>query len=95
MFFEKCLYLVTEKLVCDGGPFEGFYTIFQGDNAGPHQDEKLYKYVVNFCKEKMAMGNSGTSYATYEGSISCSISYNIFPSQPFDFVFEGNASCKG
>ena len=24
MFFEKCLYLVTEKLVCDGGPFEGF-----------------------------------------------------------------------
>ena len=52
MFFEKCLFLVIEKLVYDGGPFEGFLQVIQGDNNGPHQDKKLYKYVVNFCKAK-------------------------------------------
>ena len=52
MLFEKCLFLVIEKLVCDGGHFEGFSTVIQGDNAVPHQDATFYKYVVNLCKEK-------------------------------------------
>ena len=52
MFFESFLFLVIEKLVCGGGIFDGFAPVIQGDNAGPHQDSKLYKYVVNFCKAK-------------------------------------------
>ena len=55
MLFEKCLFLVIEKLVCDGGHFEGFSTVIQGDNAVPHQDATFYKYVVNLCKEKQSM----------------------------------------
>ena len=38
MFFEKCLFPVIEKLVCDGGRFYGFSPVIHGDNAGPHQD---------------------------------------------------------
>ena len=69
MLFEECLFLVTEKLVCDGGTFEGFDTVIQGDNAGPHQDAKFYKYAVNLCKAKQFyVGTSGTSDATYEST---------------------------
>ena len=52
IFFEKFLFLVTNKLVCGDGTFEGFDPVIQGDHSGPHQDSKLYKYVVNFCKAK-------------------------------------------
>ena len=54
-FFKKCLFPIIEKLVCDGGHFEGFAPVIQGENAVPHQDVKLYKYVVNLCKAKKWM----------------------------------------
>ena len=38
--------------MCDAGTFEGSDPDIQGDNAGQHEDEKLYKYVVILCKEK-------------------------------------------
>ena len=66
MLFETCLYLVIEKLVCDGHPFEGFDPVIQGDNSGPHQDKCFYKYVVNFFQEKMFVGTSRNSDTTYE-----------------------------
>ena len=50
MFFENCLSPIIEKLLCDGGPFEKFAPVIQGNNAKLRQDVKLYKYVVNFCK---------------------------------------------
>ena len=56
MFSETCLFTVIEKLVCDGGLFEGFAPVIQVENAGTHQDEKLYKYVVNFYKAKNGCG---------------------------------------
>ena len=71
MFFEKCLFPVIEKFVCDGGPFEGFSTVIYGDNDGAQKDAKLYKHVVNFCKGgKKASGTSGTSDTTYECTVS-------------------------
>ena len=44
--------MVIDTLVCYGGTFKEFDPVIQGDNYGPHQDEKLYKYVVNFFKAK-------------------------------------------
>ena len=41
MFFEICIFVVIEKLVCDGGHFMGFYPVIQGDNYGPYQGVKL------------------------------------------------------
>ena len=38
MFCEKCVFPVIDKLVCDGGTFEGFAPDIQGDNFGSHQD---------------------------------------------------------
>ena len=55
MFFEKCLFPVIKKLVYDGGTFERFAPVIQGDDVGPHQDVELYKYVVNLCKSKQRL----------------------------------------
>ena len=52
MPFEKCLFTVIDKLVCDGGPFEVFDPVIQNDNVVPHQDAKLYNYVVKLCRAK-------------------------------------------
>ena len=51
--------MVIENLVCYAGPFEGFAPVINGDNAGPHQDAKLYRYVVNSCKEKYMRETQG------------------------------------
>ena len=59
MFFENCLSPIIEKLLCDGGPFEGFSTVIQGENDGPHQDENITKYVINLCREKNGCGDIG------------------------------------
>ena len=55
MFFEKCLFLVIEKLVFGGCNFLGFDPVIQGDNDGTHQDAKFYKYVEKLCKAKKWM----------------------------------------
>ena len=52
MLFENFPSKVIDKLVCGGGTLERFYPVIQDVNAGIYQDEKLYKYVVNFCKAK-------------------------------------------
>ena len=41
MFFEICLFVVIEKLVCDDGHSKRFSPVIQGDNYGPYQDVKL------------------------------------------------------
>ena len=55
MFFEKCLFPVIDKLACDDGPLHEFAPVTQGKKSVPHQDAKLHKYIVNFCKEKQWM----------------------------------------
>ena len=36
----------------EGGKFEGYLPIIQGDNAGPHEDAKFKNYVNKECEEK-------------------------------------------
>ena len=50
MFFEKSPFPVIENLVYDGGTFQDFSAVIQGDNYGPHQDANFYKYIVKLCK---------------------------------------------
>jgi hypothetical protein len=43
----------VEQLVGPGGEFEGYTPIFQGDNAGPHQDTKAcMQFVTEYCTDK-------------------------------------------
>ena len=51
-FFETTVFPSIQELVKEGGPFEGYRPVFQGDNAGPHQDKEYSNFVVNHCKEK-------------------------------------------
>jgi hypothetical protein len=36
-------------LVGPGGEYEGFIPIFQGDNAGPHEDATYKNFVEGHC----------------------------------------------
>ena len=78
MLFEKCLFTVIEKLVCDGGPFEGVAPVIRGENTCPHQDEKLYKYVVNLCKEKQSMWEPQGPHMTHMNVLDLA----VFPVMP-------------
>ena len=40
----------VKKLVGKGGDFEGYTAVFQGDNAGPHNDGEFKKYVEGYCR---------------------------------------------
>ena len=50
--FRDNIFKKVEKLVGPGGDFEGYTPIFQGDNAGPHQDKPFMKFVTEYCEEK-------------------------------------------
>mmetsp|Transcript_26210 Transcript_26210/g.32313 ORF Transcript_26210/g.32313 Transcript_26210/m.32313 type:complete len:211 (+) Transcript_26210:515-1147(+) len=50
--FEKCIFPAINELVKEGGKFEGYLPIIQGDNAGPHEDAKFKNYVNKECEEK-------------------------------------------
>ena len=41
-YFEELIFPAVKDLVKVGGQFEGYIPIFQGDNAGPHEN-KVYK----------------------------------------------------
>ena len=49
LFFEKQIFPQIAKLVGPGGRFAGYKVIFQGDNAGPHQDNTFLKFVELYC----------------------------------------------
>lgn len=51
-FFKDSVFPAIYKLVKPGGPYNGYTPVFQGDNAGPHKDDKFNKFVTNHCKEK-------------------------------------------
>eukprot|EP00979_Chaetoceros_neogracilis_P018260 scaffold10559_cov267-Chaetoceros_neogracile.AAC.18 len=40
-----------ERLVKKGGRFEGYTSVIQGDNAGPHNDVGYSRYVTDYCKK--------------------------------------------
>ena len=45
--FETTIFLDVEKLVGPGGKYEGYKVIFQGDNAGPHQEQAYFDFVAS------------------------------------------------
>jgi hypothetical protein len=50
--FMGHLFPGVEELVGTGGEFEGYVPVFQGDNAGPHLDNKFVVGVKEFCDQK-------------------------------------------
>jgi hypothetical protein len=50
--FYDTVFPRVEKLVGPGGKYEGYTPVFQGDNAGPHQDAKYVKGVTDYCNQK-------------------------------------------
>jgi hypothetical protein len=50
--FKNVIFPMVSDLVKEGGKYEGYTPIFQGDNAGPHRDAAYYNYVTDFCREK-------------------------------------------
>jgi hypothetical protein len=50
--FEHSLFPRLVELVGDGGEYEGYVPIIQGDNAGPHQDKTLVDFCKQYCEHK-------------------------------------------
>jgi hypothetical protein len=53
--FEDEIFPKVIDLVKEGGAYDGYLPVFQGDNAGPHTDGKLQHFVTSFCEEKKWM----------------------------------------
>jgi hypothetical protein len=50
--FRDQIFPKIEMLVGDGGEYEGYLPVFQGDNAGPHTDATFHTFVKAFCDSK-------------------------------------------
>ena len=50
--FRDQIFPKIELLVGDGGEYEGYLPVFQGDNAGPHTDATFHTFVKAFCDSK-------------------------------------------
>jgi hypothetical protein len=50
--FKGTIFPMVSKLVGPGGKYEGYIPVFQGDNAGPHQDATFKRCVEDQCSEK-------------------------------------------
>jgi len=50
--FKDVIFPRVCQLVGPGGEYEGYTPIFQGDQAGPHEDAKFRKFCDECCKEK-------------------------------------------
>lgn len=50
--FHTFIFPKIEDLVKIGGQYEGYMPVFQGDNAGPHQDKEYTNYATNYCNKK-------------------------------------------
>ena len=48
-YFRDNIFEAIKDLVKVGGKYEGYTTIIQGDNAGPHNDATFMKYVNDYC----------------------------------------------
>lgn len=50
--FRDYIFPKVNQLVGPGGKYEGYIPVFQGDNAGPHQEGQYVQYVTNYCTER-------------------------------------------
>lgn len=49
---EDAMFPHIESLVGEGGAYEGYIPIIQGDNAGPHQDTEFLSFCEQFCESR-------------------------------------------
>ena len=50
--FQYTLFPEVARLVGPGGKYEGYLPVFQGDNAGPHEDTAYKRFAVETCNER-------------------------------------------
>jgi hypothetical protein len=50
--FLETIFPMVERMVGQDGKYAGYTPIFQGDNAGPHQDGKFLNGVKGYCEQK-------------------------------------------
>jgi len=51
-WFEDLIFKEIEKLVGEGGRFEGYTPVIQGDNAGPHVEKTFKTRIESYCNER-------------------------------------------
>ena len=51
-YFQELVFESVKELVKVGGQYEGYLPIFQGDNAGSHEDKKYKKEVGEYCERE-------------------------------------------
>ena len=50
--FEQYVFPTVSELVGEGAAYEGYTPVFQGDNAGPHEETKYLEFVKGYCLAK-------------------------------------------
>ena len=50
--FLNIIFPRVQELVGPGGKYEGYTPVFQGDNAGPHQNATYVNAVTSYCEAK-------------------------------------------
>ena len=51
VFFRDLVFKRIQELVGEGGIFEGYTPVIQGDQAGPHEEEAFKKFVKEWCEK--------------------------------------------
>jgi hypothetical protein len=52
LFIRDQIFPNIERLVRNGGKYEGYLPVFQGSNAGPHVDATFHTFLKEFCDSK-------------------------------------------
>jgi hypothetical protein len=66
ILFRDRVFPKVLELVSNGGQCNGYFPVFQGDNAGPHIDGTYHDFVNDYCESKgccVAVGASGAADA--------------------------------
>jgi hypothetical protein len=50
--FRHHIFPQVSIMIGAGGKYEGYIPVFQGDNAGPHQEESYVRYVTDYCSDR-------------------------------------------
>lgn len=51
-YFRRTIFPIVDELISLGGKYFGYTPIFQGDNAGPHEEVQYLTFVREYCANK-------------------------------------------
>jgi hypothetical protein len=51
-FMRRTIFPIVDELISLGGKYFGYTPIFQGDNAGPHEEVQYLTFVREYCANK-------------------------------------------